>query len=127
MAQNIVPFIIPLVASSIAGNASQDLQYNVASGQRLHVREWYWTSTGAFSLYDVRIQTNTRYTSANLTVPILSTMLRNPGNANLMLTAFSGELFVDPNNIFTLSVKDTSGSTNTINVTLNCLLELNAT
>lgn len=114
---SLTPYLIPL-SVVLLSTAQGTLMYSTSPGQRVYIREWRWTSTGIFDLYDVRVQTSLRITNSSLTTPIKSTHLQNPGNAFLGIKDFMPEWVIEPNNTLYLDVKDTSVAGNTIVVTL---------
>lgn len=121
--QNPYPFWIPL-SVVLTANQTSDMTFLVPAQQRIRIQYWYWTSTGAFSLLDVRTGTNIRYTSANASAPILSTHLPSPASSNLSNQLWEHlELVIEPNQLLAFTVLDTSGVGNTIRLSLLTLLE----
>ena len=112
-----IPFAVPLSAT-LAANGSIDLSYQIPNTWKLHVNKWFQHSTGAFSIYDIRDSTGKRYTNASVTVPILNTFIQDPTTQNRGFKDWSLEFYIDGNLTFSISVKDTTGSTNTINMLL---------
>lgn len=121
--QNPYPFFLALNVV-LTANQTSDITFLVPAQQRLRIKKWYWTSTGAFSLLDVRTATNIRYINANASQPLLSTHLPAPTSSNLSnQLPDTLELVIEPNQSVAFTVLDTSGAGNTIRLSLLTMLE----
>jgi hypothetical protein len=111
------PYIIPIKVV-LTANAPGVLSYTVNPGETVTVQHWLWSSTGAFSIFGLSISNTEFITNANQSTPILSTFLQQIATANLNHRDFDVPWVVPQTQQIVISVLDTSGAGNTVNVLL---------
>ena len=111
----LIPFFA-LFRFSLAGNAQGTAQYTVPVGEQLTLKDMVFSSTGAFSITNIRDASGKSYTNASPTTPIPSTIFPSGGNNNNSIKGFDPELVIEGGNILYIDVVDSSGSANTINI-----------
>lgn len=119
-----IPFLIPLNVV-LAGNATGNLSFAVPQNWILHIKQWWFTSTGVFRINQLQDSTGVNYTNATQSVAILSTFLQNPGNQFRAMYDFLANIDLDGGKQIIIQVQDTSGAGNTINALLNCTVDYN--
>ncbi len=119
-----IPFLIPLTVV-LAANGVGNLSFAVPQNWILHIRQWWFTSTGIFRINQLQDSTGVNYTNATQSVPIPSTFLQNPGNAFLSINTFLHDIDLDGGKSIIIQVQDTSVAGNTINAVLNCMVDYN--
>ena len=105
---------------SLTANASGSIVVSAGIGESLVLKNLRFTSTGAFSITDIRDSAGRRYSNCSASEPILSTSLLKAGTANFGIFEFPTGLVVNPNTTLYFDVLDTSGSTNALDFYFEC-------
>jgi len=100
-------------SKSLSGNGSGTISIDVSSGRVFRAKKVSYSSTGAFSITEIKdTAANFNYVSGTLK----STTLKNKANANVFELDPPIEVTGDSSLVFNLT--DTSGSTNTVDLTV---------
>jgi len=119
-----IPFLIPL-SVLLTANGVGNLSFSVPQNWILHIRQWWFTSTGIFRINQLQDSTGVNYTNATQSIPIPSTFLQNPGNAFIAHNSFLSPIDLDGGKSIIIQVQDTSVAGNTVSALLNCLVDYN--
>lgn len=118
-----IPYILQL-ASVLTANGTGTMQYTVPPNEGLEISELIFTSTGAFSVTDLRVSGGHVMTNAGTNNPIPSTALRNGANNNNTLYELKIPLILKGGQVLYVDLLDTSAAPNTVRLTSNCIREI---
>jgi hypothetical protein len=99
---------------SVSGNASGTIVIAQGATEKGEIRSIIFDSTGAFQIEEIRDSSGTPYTNASSADPIPSTLLKASTNMTTGKIDLPVPIALSPNLILYITVKDTSGSSNTI-------------
>lgn len=119
-----IPFLIATQVV-LAANAVGNLSFAVPQNWLVHIRQWWFVSTGIFRINQLQDSTGVNFTNATQSVPIPSTFLQTPANGNLAIRDLLGSLDLDGGKTLIMQVQDTSGAGNTISSIWGSLVEYN--
>lgn len=107
----------------LTANGVNDITVFISAGLTYHFRHWLWNSTSTFNLIDMRLNNSIHLIDASASNPIKSTALQAVGSPNFNIRDWDADIQVDPNATLFITVADTSGAGNTIEVTLLGLMD----
>jgi hypothetical protein len=111
-----------ILETTLAGNASGTLSYQVPANMELTIRGWRQVSTGAFNLTGVRDSQGLYYTNASASVEIPSSYIADLADGNNGLKDFPMSLVIEGGTIIYIDVEDTSGAGNTVTIVLDGIM-----
>lgn len=112
---------VPYIAyfqSVVAANGLNTVLVTVPSGSEFRIDRIQYTSTGAFGFADVRTSDGQHYVNATPSYPLLNTLFPGPFSGGAYVLDFPGEISIPNGALLYIDLKDTSGSSNTINLAL---------
>lgn len=113
-----IPYLL-LAPVTLAANGQNTFNYPVPQGQKLYIKQLFFTSTGAFKLVGLSDAAGTNYTNVTPASGIPSTLLASGSNNNNAVIDFEPELIIEGGNQLNITLLDTSNSTNTVSLLLN--------
>ena len=108
---------------TLGANATGTAEFRVDEGTAFKAKKLWIVSTGAFDITGIRDNRGNHYTNASSTEPIPSTALNKPQTAGEGVGEFPLELELAGGDVLYIDFKDTSGSSNTLNIILEGSLE----
>lgn len=118
-----IPYL-ELAQVVLAANGTGTFSQPIPNTQKLSLKEWVYSSTGAFQVTGIRDSSGRNYTNASPSIPIPSALLPSAANNFNAIHWFEPELVIPGNIILYIDFKDTSGAGNTINLLLRGKLEV---
>lgn len=111
------PFVIALEVVAAANGLIQ-ASYIVPSGETYEITDLIWNATGAFNIIGIRSSQSLYHTNASQDNPIPSSHLKQVEQLYNFLNPFAIPMIVNPTNSLIFDIQDTSGGSNTINLSL---------
>lgn len=106
------------VRFSLTGNGQATLGYDVSAGQEFEIHRLAHVSTGAFSILDIADQRGNRFTNASSSQPLSQNIIPDLDTDNNNPMTLPEPLRIQGNNGLNLTLLDTSGSSNTVDITM---------
>lgn len=122
MAQTI-PYLL-VAKITLLANGQGTFNYPVPQGQVLHLDEWVYTSTGAWSLIGLSNANGLQFTNATGAIGIPSTLFANGANNNNSIRDFKPDITINGGDQLNITILDTSGAGNIVTFYINCSKEL---
>lgn len=113
-----LPFFVK-IQQTVSANSTGTLSFNVDPSQKWKFFDWLWSSTGTFRIDAIRLSSGLNLTNALTTNAIGSVFLPKVSDEYHALLKFPIPIELDNNNILSIDVTDTSGSSNVIQVVLS--------
>ena len=99
---------------SVSANSTGDITITTDANETLYLHKIAFKSTGAFEIFDWEDSRGNSFTNATSSVTIPSTVLPLEQSALDSYIELPEPIVIEPASVHTISVKDTSGSANTI-------------
>ena len=99
---------------SLSANSTGDITIRTDANETLELHKIAFQSTGNFDIIDWEDSRGNSFTNADATTPIAQDLLPLKQTALDSYIELPEPLVVEPASVLTISVKDTSGSSNTV-------------
>lgn len=113
-----IPFLM-LLDVTLTANGTGTGTYTVPQNESLELKQWGFSSTGAFEITDIRDSAGRHYTNASATSAIPSAVLPSGANNNNSIKDFPIPLEMKGGIIFYVDFKDTSAAGNRVRLVIS--------
>jgi len=103
---------------TLAANGTGTASFQVDAGHEAKIKRMWFVSTGSFDIIEIRDSAGNSYSTASTDKPIPSSALNKPQTAGGGVGEFDPPLYIAPMTVLYIDLKDTSGSSNTVQVIL---------